>query len=101
MGIAGKVANVVTLPLNAARDVVNAGAGAAGNLLRRGSTLVRSLGKNVNSTAGKVIRGGRRNKTNKNKTNKNKTNKNKSNKNKSNKNRKNKNKTNKNRKNKD
>ena len=94
MGVAGKLANLGRLPLNGASDVLNAGAGAAGNLLRRSSRLLGSLGKRINGTAGRLVRGGRRNKTNKNKTNKNKSNKNKSNKN-----RKNKNKTNKNRKN--
>ena len=94
MGVAGKLANLGRLPLNGASDVLNAGAGAAGNLLRRSSRLLGSLGKRINGTAGRLVRGGRRNKTNKNKTNKNKSNKNNSNKNR-------KNKTNKNRKNND
>jgi hypothetical protein len=81
MGVAGKLANAVSLPITGASDAINAGAGAARNVLRRSSTLLGTLGKRINRTAARIIRGGGLNMTKKNK-NKNKNRKNKSKKNK-------------------
>ena len=81
MGVAGKLANAVSLPITGAERLVNASAGAAGNVFKRSTTLLRRLGKNINTTAARIIRGGGLNVTKKNK-NKNKNRKNKSKKNK-------------------
>ena len=101
MGLAGKLTNVAALPLNAAGSGVKAVAGAASDVLGRGTGLLRTVGRKVNNTAARLVHGGKRNKTNKNKTNKNKNRKNKTNKNRKNKSNKNKNRKNKSNKNKD
>jgi hypothetical protein len=80
----GKLAaSLVSLPLNVGRNFISGTAGAASNVLRRGTNLLNKTGKRVNGTLKEttaVIRGGKR-RTNRNRKNKNRSNKNRSNKN--------------------
>jgi hypothetical protein len=86
--IGSAAASLASFPLNVGRNTVSGLSGAAGNVLRRGSRLVRSTGRRLNgtlkNTTNAVLHGGKR-RTNRNRRNKNRSNKNR--KNRSNKNR--------------